>query len=200
MNVESVAVVQVVPSSPYVSPFAASFMSAVDLRVGDVVEIRSREEILSTLDEKGCLENLPFMPEMFAFCGQRYRVYKRAHKTCDTVNDCKDKGRRMKDAVHLEGIRCDGQAHGGCEASCLIFWKVAWLRKIEPNQENAETSQGMQKGRRQALPSQCAEADVWAATQRPGMANGEPAYVCQATQVPAATNPLPWWNWRQYVE
>jgi hypothetical protein len=28
---------------------------------------------------------MPFMPEMFAFCGIRFQVYKRAHKTCDTV-------------------------------------------------------------------------------------------------------------------
>src|SRR5467141_2733024 len=92
--------------------------------VGDWIEVRSRQEILATLDKNGCLENLPFMPEMFAYCGRRFRVYKSAHKTCDTVNDYK--GRRMRDAVHLDGARCDGQSHGGCEASCLIFWKTAW--------------------------------------------------------------------------
>src|SRR5260370_40632643 len=101
----------------------------LNLKAGDWVEVRSPEQILATLDENGCLENLSFMPEMFAFCGQRLRVYKRAHKTCDTVNDYKC--RRMKDAVHLEGVRCDGQSHRGCEASCLIYWKTAWLRKLE---------------------------------------------------------------------
>lgn len=40
---------------------------------GDLVEVRSSSEILSTLDLKGCLENLPFMPEMFAFCGRQFR-------------------------------------------------------------------------------------------------------------------------------
>ena len=39
------------------------------LRAGDLVQVRSKEEILKTLDEKGQLENLPFMPEMFEFCG-----------------------------------------------------------------------------------------------------------------------------------
>ena len=29
---------------------------------------------------------------------------------------------------------------------------------------------------------------------------GGQAFVCQATQVPAATESLPWWEWRQYVE
>ena len=32
-------------------------------------------------------------------------------------------------AVHLE-TRCDGSAHGGCQASCLLFWKDAWLKPV----------------------------------------------------------------------
>ena len=32
---------------------------------GDWVEVRSKEEILATLDEHGRLEGLPFMPQMF---------------------------------------------------------------------------------------------------------------------------------------
>ena len=50
---------------------------------GDWVEVRSKEEILSTLDKSGRLEGLPFMPQMFKYCGQRFQVYKRAHKTCE---------------------------------------------------------------------------------------------------------------------
>ena len=36
----------------------------------------------------------------------------------------------MEATVHLEGIRCDGAAYGGCGAACLIFWKEAWLNPI----------------------------------------------------------------------
>ena len=95
------------------------------IRAGDTVEIRSREEILATLDERGTLGALPFMSEMFAFCARRFVVGKVAHKTCDTINA--SGGRRMLDALHLEGLRCDGSAHGGCQAACLIFWKTAWV-------------------------------------------------------------------------
>src|ERR1700675_4810692 len=90
---------------------------------GDWVEVRSMEEILRTLDRSGQLEGLPFMPEMLAFCGKRFRVAKRAHKTCDTVNQTGS--RRMPSAVHLEGVRCTREAHGGCQAMCFIFWKEA---------------------------------------------------------------------------
>jgi hypothetical protein len=49
----------------------ASRCDVLNPKAGEWVEVRSREEILATLGKNGCLENLPFMPEMFAFCGQR---------------------------------------------------------------------------------------------------------------------------------
>src|SRR5713226_8952057 len=66
---------------------------ALGLRVGEAVEVRSAEEILATLDEHGCLDSLPFMPEMLQFCNKRFTVYKRADKTCDTIG--KTGGRRL---------------------------------------------------------------------------------------------------------
>src|SRR5262245_53466166 len=93
-------------------------------RSGDWVRVRSKQEILKTLDQDGRLDKLPFMPEMFAFCGQRFRVFKRAHKTCDPVFT--GLARKINDTVHL-GTRCNGDSHGGCQAGCLIFWKEAWL-------------------------------------------------------------------------
>src|SRR5262245_50238144 len=102
----------------------------LDLKVGDVVEVRSPDEIRATLDENGEFESLPFMPEMLRYCGQRLTVYKVAHKVCDTQT--RSGMRRMQNAVHLSGVRCDGAAHDGCQAACLIYWKHAWLRKVSP--------------------------------------------------------------------
>ena len=55
------------------------------LHAGDWVEVRSKDEILRTLDKQGRLDGMPFMPQMFQYCGKRFEVYKRAHKTCDTI-------------------------------------------------------------------------------------------------------------------
>jgi len=173
-------------------------MNDTQLRSGDWVEVRTKEEILKTLDKKGQLEGLPFMPQMFESCGRRFQVFKRAHKTCDTVNDYK--GRRMKDAVHLEGGRCDGAAYGGCEAGCLIFWKEAWLKKIaesslsKPNLSNERTTADAGSA------FVCGEEDVRAGTKVYRKDEADPIYQCQATQLPMATEPLPWWNVRQYLE
>ena len=43
------------------------------LTVGDFVEVRSKEEILATLDSSGRLDGLPFMPQMFKYCGRRFQ-------------------------------------------------------------------------------------------------------------------------------
>jgi hypothetical protein len=170
------------------------------LSVGDWVEVRSKEEILRTLDSNGQLDGMPFMPEMFAFCGKRLQVYKRAHKTCDTVFPVR--GRRVDHAVHLE-TRCDGSAHGGCQASCLIFWKEAWLKPIDQGDlENAVVRAGAnakQMGPKSTT-SGCSEAAVIARARTLDPHSGELVYACQATRLPYATTDLAWWDIRQYLE
>src|SRR5215470_7862775 len=166
------------------------------LRAGNWVEVRSREEILRSLDEKGCLDGLPFMPQMFQYCGQRFRVYKRAHKTCDTVNVTG--GRRLTNAVHLQ-LRCDGKAYGGCQAGCLLFWKEAWLSPCEADAA-APTRASRIKADSDPTPGGCSEDDVWKATRRESRQNEETRYSCQATQLLAYTTPLPWWHFGQYLE
>ncbi|MEO3869607.1 hypothetical protein ABGB18_12320 [Nonomuraea sp. B12E4] len=101
----------------------------MDLRVGDVVEVRDEAEILATLDERGELDGLPFMPEMAAYCGRRLTVHKVAHKLCDTQT--RTGLRKMERAVHLTGARCDGSAHGGCQTACSMYWKEAWIRRVD---------------------------------------------------------------------
>jgi hypothetical protein len=170
-------------------------------RAGEWIEVRSKEEILATLDKNGRLDELPFMPQMFDYCGRRLRVFKRAHKTCDTVNDYT--GRRMKEGVHLEGIRCNGQAYGGCQAGCLIFWKEAWLKRVSAGGAGSSGTPSIERARsvRGDSPDRCTEFDVLAGTKRPAEAGeNSQGFVCQATQVPAATESLAWWEWKQYLE
>ena len=95
----------------------------LNLKAGEWIEVRSREEVLATLDQRARLDNLPFMPEMLDYCGKQLRVFKRADKACDNIEPWSI--RRMKNAVHLEGVRCNGEEHDGCQAGCLIFWHEA---------------------------------------------------------------------------
>jgi hypothetical protein len=178
------------------------------LKVGDWVEVRSAEEILFTLDKKGRLEGLPFMPQMFQYCGKRFKVFKRAHKTCDWVHSIRS--RRLTSGIHLD-LRCDGEAYGECQSACLIFWKEAWLKPV-PNMNEFGRSAPDQKpipqqpvnpaaDARSAGAPRCTVADVWAGTRAEDPSAGdEPGYVCQGTQVHEFTTPLPWWDIQQYIE
>jgi hypothetical protein len=166
-------------------------------RRGDWVEVRSKEEVLATLDERGCLDGMPFMPEMLQFCGRRLQIFKRAHKTCDTIN--KTGGRRLTTAVHLEETRCNGAAHGGCQARCLIVWKEAWLKPV--SDDSATHPVMPSETRPPSGAPRCTEAQLMLATQKERADESEaPIFVCQATQLPAATTPLRWWDVRQYME
>ena len=163
----------------------------LDLRVGEVVEVRGEEEILATLDGNGELESLPFMPEMLQFCGRRFRVDKLALKSCDTINW--NGMYRMRNAVHLEGLRCDGQAHGGCQAGCLLYWKEAWLKRVETDDRPAPSP---------APTPGCTHATLLEATRKGRASHDEEdeRYSCQATELlRAAPTHVPSWDVRQYL-
>jgi hypothetical protein len=162
------------------------------LRAGDWVQVRSEQDILTTLGADGKLDGMPFMPEMLQFCGRRMRVFRRADKTCDTIATYQS--RRLTDTVHLEDVRCDGCAHGGCEAGCLLFWKEAWLQPVN----GAATASPLQPTRGGGA----TRAALEAGTTRPDPAasgSGERLYVCQSTELLRASARLRWFDPRQYL-
>jgi hypothetical protein len=108
---------------------------------GDLVSVRSSEEILSTLDERGALNGIPFMPEMVDFVGKQFRVRRRVeHFSCDAERseDSTVRAFPEEDVVVLENVRCTGAQHGGCKRNCTIFWKEAWLRPASPESKNLQ--------------------------------------------------------------
>src|SRR5258706_13130576 len=53
----------------------------VGLRAGEWVEVRTAEEILTTLDARGRLDALPYKPEMLKHRGKRSRLIRTAQET-----------------------------------------------------------------------------------------------------------------------
>ena len=147
----------------------------LDLKVGDLVEVRSVEEILATLDSAGELEGLPFMPEMLAYCGRRLAVHKVAHKLCDFIGQTGL--HRMEHAVHLTESRCDGSGHGGCENACSIYWKEQWLKRVDAH---TPVPVAPDPGARRVLPLLMENA------HREPFEDGESRYACQATEMQRA--------------
>jgi hypothetical protein len=146
-------------------------------RPGDLVTVRPLEEIRAMLDDEASLDGLPFMPEMHRFCGGTFRVHRRVDKIYDMRH--KTGMRRLRGAVTLTGLRCDGRDHGGCQAGCHLLWKDAWLRRV-----------------RRGFPS---AVDPTTDTRSSGQTNGvEPDhYVCQMTRLWEATRAMSRFDLRQ---
>jgi hypothetical protein len=153
----------------------------LDLRAGELIRVRTPAEIFATLDDRGELDGMPFMPEMLKYCGRTFRVSQRADRTCAADGIA----RRMPDAVHLENLRCDGAAHGGCQAACLMYWKEAWLERAEDNGSNGHPEPTSEERSGVAT---FVDDTLLPATIRSEDGDGNVnAYRCQATEVPRAT-------------
>jgi hypothetical protein len=137
---------------------------------GDVVKVRSWPEIRCVLDENGRTDGLPFMPEMLQYCGMCFTVAKRLERTCEETEGGM---RRICNTVFLDTVRCHGSAHGGCQKECFIFWKEAWLQKVDGGNiqgvNSADTTE-------EVFPYKYSTPD------------GQ--YICQSTELIRATSPL----------
>lgn len=142
------------------------------LRPGEIVEVRSLPEILATLDERGCLDGLPFMPEMAAFCGHLFPVHRRVEKVWEYAHG--SGMRRVHNAVLLQALRCNGQSHGGCQAACQLIWKEAWLKR--PWMDSSST------------PGASRQLDLDAHTHV--TVEGRQRYTCQMTEIQRASSQL----------
>ena len=153
------------------------------LRRGDLVEVKPPDEIVKTLDAEGASDHLPFMPEMLELFGRRFRVSARALTICVSGLDS-PRGFRADDVVTLDSVRCSGAAHDGCQKACTIFFREAWLRKVE---DTAVKSQVDLRGMDQLQ-------------ARLKVLTGPKTYYCQASELSKATHFLSRWRkWGRYL-
>lgn len=111
------------PSAP------ATSSTTTNLKAGDLVRVRSREEIQATLNHWRQLKGCTFMQEMWPYCNTTQRVLKPMERFVDE-RDLRVK--KCKGIILLEGAMCQGTAEfGSCDRSCFFFWREEWLEKID---------------------------------------------------------------------
>ena len=123
------------------------------------------------------------MPEMLSFVGRRFRVDKRVLKTCISIANSTDMRALNSDAVFtLEGVRCSGIDHDGCQKLCAIFWREEWLRKVDEARPGPETMPATSLGAAEQL--------------RAGLKTSldQKTYFCQASELLKVTSPLSRWG------
>jgi hypothetical protein len=101
----------------------------LDLRPGDVVRIRTKEEIARTLDAKRMNRGMGFEEEAARSCGKTARVVRRVERCIDEKT-----GRMLtmkESCIVLDGIVCEGVYKGNCPREFIIFWREIWLEPVK---------------------------------------------------------------------
>lgn len=107
---------------------ARDFAPSTPFKAGDLVRVRSHEEINSTLDPFKELKGCAFLPDMYQYCGTQQRVMKSMERFMDE-RDYKMK--KVRGVILLENVICSGTpAFGACDRCCFLFWREEWLERI----------------------------------------------------------------------
>ena len=101
----------------------------LNLRPGELVEVKTKEEILQTLDANYKNRGLWFDIEMLKHCGKQYRVLHRVEKL---IEERTGKLRLIpNDCVVLDDVLCVGECHEYCARSEYLFWREVWLKRVQ---------------------------------------------------------------------
>jgi hypothetical protein len=101
----------------------------LNLQPGEFVQVKSREEILGTLDSKNRNRGLLFDSEMLRYCEGTFKVLKRVNQIVDEKTG---KTLKMKSpCIILEGVACVSEYHRLCPRAIYHYWREGWLRRAE---------------------------------------------------------------------
>ena len=104
-----------------------SYTEPLHLQRGELVRVKSLEDIRQTLDENGKHNNLLFAPTMIGFCGQVLKVRDRVE---NIILEGSTRQRKINDTVLLENATCDGVCHRLCPRQSFLFWRECWLERV----------------------------------------------------------------------
>jgi hypothetical protein len=101
----------------------------LNLQPGELVRVKTKEEIIKTLDKKGTNRGLLFTRDMLRYCGKVYRVIGRVDKM---IHEPTRRLIELKDTVILEDSVCKGChiIRGGCPRANYNFWREIWLERV----------------------------------------------------------------------
>jgi hypothetical protein len=105
----------------------------LNLQPGELVRVKSKEEIAKTLTPDGRNKGLWFDREMLPYCGGVYRVRQRIGRF---INEQDGTLVVLKnDAITLDGVVCSGErsvCRWFCPRAIYPYWRESWLERVEP--------------------------------------------------------------------
>jgi hypothetical protein len=101
----------------------------IDLQPGELVRVRSKDEIMKTLNADLLNRGMGFDAEMSRFCGRTARVARRIDHIIDEKT-----GRMLhmrNPCIVLEGVVCEGAYSVSCPRAITAYWREIWLERVE---------------------------------------------------------------------
>jgi hypothetical protein len=100
----------------------------LDLQPGELVQVKSYDEIVDTLDAQSKNRGLRFDVEQMKYCGGTYRVLARVNRIIDHHT-----GEMLElptVSIILEGVTVVGDHHRFYPQNEFSFWREIWLRRV----------------------------------------------------------------------
>ncbi len=136
--------------------------SGLELKSGELVRIKSAQEITRTLGPNSKTRGLSFEPEMSRYIGGTFEVEFPVERII-----LEETGRmvQLTDTVALKGLACLGSCVKNCPRGNTLYWREAWLERAGPERASGHTDRAARRGRR---PSRRPDEIVATPQQRPG--------------------------------
>jgi hypothetical protein len=101
---------------------------SLNLQPGERARVRSKAEIVATLDRRGWNRKMEFSREMLPYCGKEFTVLQRVERF---IGD--DSGRMlvMENTVILEGLAYRDLVRLACPRREYMFWRECWLERVD---------------------------------------------------------------------
>ena len=100
----------------------------LNLQPGDRVRVKTKDQIISTLDVNGKNRGLWFDPVMLRYCGQTLNVSARISRI---VDERTGKLITMKTpSIVLEDLHCQPEDRRFCSRLLHLFWREIWLEQV----------------------------------------------------------------------
>jgi hypothetical protein len=106
--------------------------AVLNLQPGEWAQVRSRDEIMRTINEHRRNRGLSFDVEMVPYCDKRFRVLRRVDRIIDEKT-----GKIINipsPCIILEGVVCSGcfsENRLFCPRSIYPYWREIWLKRVE---------------------------------------------------------------------
>lgn len=99
----------------------------LELKPGDLVRIKSKDEIVATLDHTNRNRGLTFDGEMAHYCGRTARVRARVNRLVEESTG--EMVEIKSDCIILDGVVCVGDYHRFCSRGIYPYWREIWLER-----------------------------------------------------------------------